>query len=135
MQAEDESPTGAESKQTWWFGRKISKGEVPSLDMDPPTGSMGDVFDDDLARWSFYRRPKLTGWLAAEELSRQLQQEVDNEYDDRQRQRPASDVAAEEQRKNRLLELVAAALRSDLSDAWAKVDAMVGTSDRHNSQP
>jgi hypothetical protein len=42
----------------WAFGRKIPKSQLARipLDMDPPPGSTGDMYDDDFWFWTMFRK-------------------------------------------------------------------------------
>jgi hypothetical protein len=64
----------------WAFGRKIPKSQLARipLDMDPPPGSTGDMYDDDFWFWTMFRKP-VTGLKRIEELSRRLQDEAEQE--------------------------------------------------------
>lgn len=64
----------------WAFGRKIPKSQLARipLNLEPPAGSTGDMYDDDYWAWVMYRKP-VTGLLRTEELSRKLQAEAERE--------------------------------------------------------
>jgi len=113
---ENEPPTGTEPEFLGAFGMKLSKTQVPYFPgMEPPETAEDppDQFDDDYWRWSYYRKPKLVGWLETEELSKRLQREADEEYAARRREIPAAEIAAEEERRARLRELVSLAIQTE----------------------
>ena len=89
MATENKPTTGTEPAFLWAFSRKIPKSQLARipLDLEPPetVSDPPDQFDDDYWRWSYYRRPKLVGWLDIEEFSKRLKQQVDDEYAARQR--------------------------------------------------
>jgi hypothetical protein len=84
-----------------------------------------DPWDDDYYRWERYRKPKLVGWLEIESLSKRLQQQADDDYAERQRNRPTAEIADQEERRERLRELVARALQADDPELWQQVDKMI----------
>jgi hypothetical protein len=73
MADESKPPTGTEPEFLWALGVKFLKSKVPRipLDLEPPKTAANppDQFDDDFWRWSYYRSPKLAGWLEIEALS------------------------------------------------------------------
>ena len=132
MADENERRIGTEREFLWAFGERFPRSKVPRipLDLEPPPGSTGDQFDDDYWRWVRRGKPKLVGWLETEDLSNRLHQQSDEEYAERQKRRPAADIAAEEGRRKRIRELVLLALENDDPETWKRVDELVARSSR-----
>jgi len=94
--------------------------EPPETATDPP-----DIYQDDYWRWSMYRAPKLASVLDIDELAKTLQQQADQEYAARERQRDPADIEAEAERAEKLRGLVLRALATEDPEDWAQVDMAV----------
>jgi hypothetical protein len=75
-----------------------------------------------------FRKRNRVGWLPIEELSTRLQKEADDEYAQRQRNRPAAEMVAENERAKRLKELVMVAMLTGDPEIWKAVEKFVAGS-------